>query len=191
MLSWCPQWRDKDSYTRVYRTSKTSTHPSTRISHFFASQSLRPWLPFPILFKGCGEESQQSNSFWVAPNTSFLKHTQPLILLSTVQRPTTACHSKTNSSQLCEEGKDNRVTTPNKKVKHSSVKQCFRVVLGPSVAKTTQQQSQNMFATSATKKQPKIRGRQQPQTHNENDGNITQSQNKGEVWFSIWDKGKT
>ena len=122
MLSWWPQWRAKDAYTRVNWTFKTSTHPSTGISPFSASQSLRPWLPFPILFKGYGEESQQSNSIWVAPNTSFLNHTQPLILLSTVRsRPTTAYHSKTNSSQLYEEDEDNRVTNPNKKVNTTQV----------------------------------------------------------------------
>ena len=77
----------------------------------------------------------------VTSNTSFLKHTQALILLSTVRRPTTAYYSKTNSSQLCEEDEVNRVKTPNQRVKHSSGQQCFRVVLGPSMAKKTQQQS--------------------------------------------------
>ena len=59
----------------------------------------------------------------MAPNTNFLKHTQPPILLSTVQRPTTAYRSKTNSSQLYEEDEDNRVTTPNEKGEDSSSQQ--------------------------------------------------------------------
>ena len=47
-----------------------------------------------------------------------------------------------------------------------------------------------MFAASATKKQPKNMGRQEPQTHNENDGNITQSENGGEDTTPCVDKGK-
>ena len=121
MLSWWPQWRAKDAYTRVNLTYKTPTHPTPGISPFSVSQSFRPWLPFPILFKGCGEESQQSKSVWVAPNTIFIKHTLPLTTLSTVRWPTIAYRSKTNSSQLCEEDEDNRVTNPNKKVNTSPI----------------------------------------------------------------------
>ena len=162
MLSWWTHWRAKDAYTKCNLNFKKSTHLTLGIIPFSASQSLKPWIPFPILFNGFGEESQQSNSIWVAPNNSLIKHSWPLILLSTVQRPTTIYRSKTNSSQLCEEGKDNRVTTPNKRWNTVHVKPCSRVVLGPSVAKTTQQQYPKTSAASTTKKQPKSRVDRQP-----------------------------
>ena len=45
-------------------------------------------------------------------NTSLLMHTQPLIPLTTVRRPTTAYYSNTIPAQPCEEGKDDRLTIP-------------------------------------------------------------------------------
>ena len=45
-----------------------------------------------------------------------------------------------NPSQLCEEGKDNRVTIPTKRRNIAQATRQLRVVLGPSVAKKTQQQ---------------------------------------------------
>ena len=123
MLSWWSQSRFKDAYTRDNLTSKTSTHPTPGINPFSALQSLRPWLPFPILYKGCGEESQQSNSVWVAPKHQVSQAYPTSNPTLTVWKPITACCSRTNSSELCEEGKYNKVTTQTKRVNTAQVRQ--------------------------------------------------------------------
>ena len=112
------------------------------------SQAHTVWFIRPSRSQG------RLNAKLVTLNTSFIKHTQPLILLSIVLIPTTAYRRKTNSSQLCEEDEDNKVTTSNQKVKHSS---------GPTMLQSCSwpQRGQNNLATipitSATKKQPKTR----------------------------------
>ena len=113
-------------------------------------------------------------SWW--PQHQLLKHNQPLIPLSTVQRPTIAYRNKTIPSQLCEKGKYNRVTIPTKRRNTAQATRQLRVVLGPSMAKTTQQQ-------------PKNREYQQPKLQM-SDGNNPQSQNKGEAKLLAW-TGKT
>ena len=80
---------------------------------------------FPFQYSSRVVEKKASSltlSEWLH-RTSFLKHTQPLILLSIVRRPTTTYRSKTNNSQLCEKDEDNKVTTPNEKVNLAQVKQ--------------------------------------------------------------------
>ena len=42
------------------------------------------------------------------------------------------------------------MTTPNDKVNTAQVKQCFSVVLGPSMAKTTQQKPNKILAYTTT-----------------------------------------
>ena len=68
-------------------------------------------LGFYQVIKELGQAKCQASGL----NTSLLMHTQPLIPLSIVRRPTTTYRSKKIPSQICEEGKDNRVTIPNKR----------------------------------------------------------------------------
>ena len=85
------------------------------------------------VIKELGQDKCQAGGL----NTNILMHTQPLIPLSTVRRPTTTYHSKTIPSQLCEEGKDNRVTIPTKRRNTALATRQLSVVLGPIMAKTT------------------------------------------------------
>ena len=62
------------------------------------------------------------------------------IPLTTVRRPTTAYRSNTIPSQPCEEGKDDRLAIPTNRQNTAQATRQLRVVLGPSMAKTTQQQ---------------------------------------------------
>ena len=88
--------------------------------------------------------------------------------------------SKTIHSQLCEEDKDTQVTIPNKRWNTVQVQPHSRVVLGPSVAKKTQQQSPKDVFWLNNQEATQNQGESTAQTHNENYGNLTQSQNRGE-----------
>ena len=104
---------------------------------------------FPFQYSWRVVEKKASSltlSEWLQTH-QFLKHTQPLIPLSTVRRPTTAYHSKTNSSQLYEENKYNRVTTQMKGWTQLKSTRRLRVVLGPRVAKTNQKQPHKILYT--------------------------------------------
>ena len=148
MLSWWSQWRAKDAYTRVNRTYNTSTHPTPRISPFSASQSFRPWLPFPILFKGCGEEIQQSNSVWVAPKHQ-VSQAYP------ASNPTLNSLNTNHYIPIVKQAAHGSVMKINTARWHPQTKgwtqlkskRWLRVVLGPSVAKTTQQQPKKYLHT--------------------------------------------
>ena len=85
-------------------------------------------------------------------NTSLLMHTQPLIPLTTLRRPTTAYCSKTTHSQLCEEGKDNRVTIPNKRWNtvhvHKTTQGCSWTQHGQNNSTATQNQGTSTATNS-------------------------------------------
>ena len=104
-------------------------------------------------------------SWW--PQHQLLKHTQPLIPLSTVRRPTTAYRRKTTHSQLCEERKDNRVTIPNKRWNTVQVQPHSRFFIGLSVAKTTQQQSPKDLCCLSNQELMQNQGESTTQTHDE------------------------
>ena len=84
-------------------------------------------------------------------NTSLLMHTQPLIPLSTVRRPTTAYRSKTIPSQLSEEGKDNQVPIPTNRWNNSSPQdklELFWALAWPKQLSTTTQNQGTSIATT-------------------------------------------
>ena len=115
-------------------------------------------------------------------------HTQPLIPLSTVRRPPTTYRSKTTHSQLYDEGKDNRGQSQTKEETQLKPTRKFRVVLGPSMAKTTQQQPKPGYFSNhnthyklwqlytvpniISEHRSQHGGKQQSQTHNNRNHNM-------------------
>ena len=93
MLSWWAHYRARNTYTRTSLTSKTPTHTQHKES---VPQSLHS---LPVIFKGCGEESQPSSSIYViSKHTRFIKQTNPPSLLPT-QSKDQPLHTRSHTSR--------------------------------------------------------------------------------------------
>ena len=172
MLNQYAYGKAKDAYTRASLTSKTPTH--TRHQESIPSLLHSPSGPdFPCQCSFGVVEKKAIHitlSVWL-PNLGFSRI--PILQSHSIQSKDQPLHtrSKTSSSQLCDEDKDSRVTTPNEKVNTAQVRQDDSELFMPLAWPKQLSGTQKMIAFTVTNNirenhnKPQFQGKKNNQSH--------------------------